>query len=1002
MVGIPSLLTLVVTFLLLGSCIYLIVKIILWTLLGPKYTKERFAFTVAKLLSTGFALLIVTLYANQIPMVQLGFSGNSSFGFVMQPANLEFSDRLLILFIYAAFAVSMLWLYHKWPSAIPGATSVAASDTPTRGALKDLLKYLIDREWRKLADQIYRPSLPRQPLPNPQPQNWSPLERAVHILRAYDSQFQTTVGDWSASRKAFFTKFSDQNAVVYYFGDVESFLAYRADENPQFNADVVYFLLCDHLPTDLDEEGLRPVKLIRPPNKTLRNANLNLYRRELLRRLSRRPLRDDGPTILESFVPPVGGTSRGRRDIPSLFDYVLEWINLGPDGCHLALLGEFGLGKSVFALRLALHLLDNLERFERVPIVIELGGLSPRTESLDDLLNRWCRRYDVPFTLARLWVDEGSALVILDAFDEMDFIGDRSARAQHFNRLWEFARPPSARVLITGRPNLFLDQAEIRTALRLLDPGPIQNYTRPVYIARFNQEQIELALQPWPIQIKQNIMSIYRRSKPQSGLRDLLSRPSTLALAASVWPRLIADYTEQELDSAVVLEAFLLSVFERQYQKHRDRNAGARPLLKINELATLMRSVAITMAVSGQTNRVRRTEFAEIIEKTIARLTVPAFYSAALPDEERSERVRDSIDGCEISLPEFIAEDPRRLEQVIVEAVAQGIIEEDPGDLAMLRMGHKSFFEFLCGESLIFTLATANESLARQVETIKAITDVDLIKHMPTAESTIFGGQLASKYGLSIRELERSSASRWIGLAALIYHYEGANINERYNYIGELPPQGIAVRVFVLTRIMMLMWTRGTYNIKAATAAHRVVVTLACSRGEEFERFSSIYGRQGVFATFLSGFDYVRYSPNWALRTSVDRDSPSSLVSTLAGAIPNLLTQGILYYIARSRLREERLVGYVRLSSFENARYRARIGARDALIEEYLGDTISENNAATLDDQQTSWLYSVNISRDVGEVVTDHVIKCGDETHRASTGVIFREESVRDRAVVDL
>ena len=58
----------------------------------------------------------------------------------------------------------------------------------------------------------------------------------------------------------------------------------------------------------------------------------------------------------------------------------------------------------------------------------------------------------------------GRLCLIFDGFDEMSGVADIESRINHFRALWRFFYP-SAKILITGRPNFFLDDKELITAL---------------------------------------------------------------------------------------------------------------------------------------------------------------------------------------------------------------------------------------------------------------------------------------------------------------------------------------------------------------------------------------------------------------------------------------------------------------------------------------------------------------------------------------------------------
>ena len=62
---------------------------------------------------------------------------------------------------------------------------------------------------------------------------------------------------------------------------------------------------------------------------------------------------------------------------------------------EIALLGEYGQGKSTVSLMLSYHLMQQIQagsRSARIPILLELRGKSPRTLREDELLSTWAGR----------------------------------------------------------------------------------------------------------------------------------------------------------------------------------------------------------------------------------------------------------------------------------------------------------------------------------------------------------------------------------------------------------------------------------------------------------------------------------------------------------------------------------------------------------------------------------------------------------------------------------
>ena len=132
---------------------------------------------------------------------------------------------------------------------------------------------------------------------------------------------------------------------------------------------------------------------------------------------------------------------------------------------HLAIMGEYGQGKTVLAHKLVREILNRPEEFDRIPILISLRGRSPRNESGLDILSKWAAQYDVPPRALEELHRAGKLLLILDGFDEMDLVGDTQLLRDHFSRIWGLAKYPNSRIIVTGRQNLFTDDSERRAAI---------------------------------------------------------------------------------------------------------------------------------------------------------------------------------------------------------------------------------------------------------------------------------------------------------------------------------------------------------------------------------------------------------------------------------------------------------------------------------------------------------------------------------------------------------
>ena len=83
----------------------------------------------------------------------------------------------------------------------------------------------------------------------------------------------------------------------------------------------------------------------------------------------------------------------------------------------------------------------------------------------------------------------GRLALVFEGFDEMALVGDAEIRLKHFRTLWQFAYP-RAKILVTGRPNFFLDEEEMKAALGISKPIGDRPYCEALRLAPFNPEQI--------------------------------------------------------------------------------------------------------------------------------------------------------------------------------------------------------------------------------------------------------------------------------------------------------------------------------------------------------------------------------------------------------------------------------------------------------------------------------------------------------------------------------
>ncbi|MEG4104971.1 WD40 domain-containing protein [Microcoleus sp. S13_C5] len=188
--------------------------------------------------------------------------------------------------------------------------------------------------------------------------------------------------------------------------------------------------------------------------------------------------------------------------------YIDLWLD-DPVKEHISVLGEFGTGKTWFAMHYAWMALQRyrdaqkrgLER-PRLPLVIPLRDYA-KAVSVESLFSEFFfRKHEIPLAgysafeqLNRM----GKFLLIFDGFDEMAAKCDRQ---EMINNFWELAKTvvPGAKVLLTCRTEHFPEATEGRALLNaeLQASTTILTGETPQFevleLEKFNDEQIRQAL----------------------------------------------------------------------------------------------------------------------------------------------------------------------------------------------------------------------------------------------------------------------------------------------------------------------------------------------------------------------------------------------------------------------------------------------------------------------------------------------------------------------------
>ena len=304
-----------------------------------------------------------------------------------------------------------------------------------------------------------------------------------------------------------------------------------------------------------------------------------------------------------SDVPIYYVRPRSEMGGDDLEQVVRAWI-AGDDARPMAILGGYGMGKTVFAEHLCAVLAEEAIKCQsaRVPVLIRLGDVTTE-QSLDGLLARTLTNASPVrnFTLAAFMTlnAEGHFVVVLDGFDEMKHTmtwEEFKYNFFQFNRLVQ----GRSRVLLLGRPTAFLNDEEHRLALHGIRSHAgvdVPENGWPDYvevaIAPMVEDQIKAFLRPY---LRLAIERSDSRSIPRSErardawvdkqiralsgehLADLAARPVQLKMLADILPsyrgaiqRLSSPSVLYSLFIDLIIDRDLLKISRRRFGKAERR-----------------------------------------------------------------------------------------------------------------------------------------------------------------------------------------------------------------------------------------------------------------------------------------------------------------------------------------------------------------------------------------------------------------------------------------------
>ncbi|HET6977661.1 MAG TPA: DUF4062 domain-containing protein [Pyrinomonadaceae bacterium] len=277
--------------------------------------------------------------------------------------------------------------------------------------------------------------------------------------------------------------------------------------------------------------------------------------------------------LFKFFVPlraRVAMNSRRKFD-GELETYVLGWLE--EDGRnHLTILGDFGTGKSSFALWLTYTLAQKIEKdgwhTHRVPVFVSLRDHAGKIDVREIITNTLINNYDIrnaDFKSFERLLEAGRLLIILDGFDETATLTDRANTLRILRGLNSLVRRNS-KVILTCRSHYFRTDEETQSELnRSLNREETELFAEQkgkdnfevVQLREFRRDQIELFLERHYDGDREKAKSTLSKMQATYNLTDLSRRPVMLEMILKVWPRLLEKSKDVEVTPSLLYNEYV-------------------------------------------------------------------------------------------------------------------------------------------------------------------------------------------------------------------------------------------------------------------------------------------------------------------------------------------------------------------------------------------------------------------------------------------------------------
>ncbi|KAA3612150.1 MAG: hypothetical protein DWQ05_19300 [Calditrichaeota bacterium] len=390
--------------------------------------------------------------------------------------------------------------------------------------------------------------------------------------------------------------------------------------------------------------------------------NFSRYRKYLIKDFQQPRIELNMPALADYYVPVEFRTPDQPESSPpsDLFKFVENWVAQPSPVQPLMVLGSYGTGKTTFSRMLACEYakrfetaLENVRNSEstlprpRIPILINLLDFAGELDSVirDNLENK-CQVKTNSAQLFREMNRLGKFLIILDGFDEMAVRGDKISIEQALANIETLARPDEARVIISGRPEFFIERKEFDIIQRpklfdKLKQRFVDDYV-PVDLTLWSNAQLKMFIQklvPLVPELAEYGWQYYYDwiiAIPELE-KDLAPRPVLLEMIVQTLPDFAGS--GEEINRCNLYNNFLHRELRRQAKKRKahlrmDDSTRFRLLQKLSQ-----------QMYANEAGGIRRKDAEKLIKNEIPQ-------SAQLSASELEHQTRDFL-SCSFLRPDM-------------------------------------------------------------------------------------------------------------------------------------------------------------------------------------------------------------------------------------------------------------------------------------------------------------------------------------------------------------